>query len=56
MTTLVLDEKTEQTTIAELLREATGRTVEIRAADGELIATLELSTVKDGFDYGPYLP
>ena len=54
--TLVLDEKTELTTIGELLREAAGQSVEIRDADGELIATLEMSTVKDGFDYGPYLP
>lgn len=56
MTTLLLDETTEQTTIGELLRGAMGRTVEIHDADGELIATLEMSTVKDGFDYGPYLP
>ncbi len=55
MTTLVLDENTEQTTIAELLREAAGQTVEIRDADGKLVATLLMSCEDDDFDYEPYM-
>lgn len=55
MTTLVLDEKTELTTIAELLRQAAGQSVEIRDADGELIATLVAAIEEDDFDYEPYM-
>lgn len=55
MTTLVLDDTTEQTPIGELLREADGQSVEIRDADGELIATLVTAIEVDDFDYKPYM-
>ncbi len=55
MTTLVLDEKTEQTPIGDVLRNAAGDSIEIRDANGELMATVAMSTMNDGFDYGPYL-
>jgi hypothetical protein len=54
MTTLVLSETTETTTIGELLRNAADPVIEIRSEDGDLMATVTLATA-DGFDYTPYL-
>jgi hypothetical protein len=55
MTTLVLDEKSEQTPIGDVLRNASGDLLEIRDVNGDLMATVVISTVKAGFDYSPYL-
>jgi hypothetical protein len=56
MTTLVLNDITEQTTIGEILRNAADPVIEIRSADGSLMATVTLSSAEDDdFDYGPYM-
>jgi hypothetical protein len=55
MTTLVLDEKTEQTPIGSVIRSATDSVVEIRDEDGSLVATLMFPDEVDDFDYGPYM-
>jgi hypothetical protein len=55
MTTLVLDKKTERTTIGEVLNSATEAVLEIRDESGRLLATVLFSEDDDGFDYAPYL-
>jgi hypothetical protein len=55
MTTLVLDEKTEQTPIGTVIRSATDSVVEVRDEHGKLMATVLLADDEDGFDYAPYL-
>lgn len=55
MTTLVLDEKTEQTPIGALLRSAAEPVIEIRDEGGCLIATLTFPVEEDDFDYEPYM-
>ena len=55
MTTLVLDEKTEQTPIGAVIRSATDSVVEVRDQHGKLMATVLLGDDEDDFDYAPYL-
>lgn len=55
MTTLVLDETTEQTPIGVVIRSATDSVVEIRDEHGSLVATLTFPVDDDDFDYEPYL-
>ncbi len=55
MTTLVLDKKTEQTSIGEMLNLATESVLEIRDETGKLVATVLFSEDEKGFDYTPYL-
>ncbi len=54
MTTLVLNETTEQTTIGEILSNPAGSVIEIRSEDGALMATVTLADADD-FDYSPYI-
>ena len=56
MTTFVLDDQSETTTLAEVLRTATDRVIEIRRQDGRLVATLQLAGDDEKFDYAPHMP
>lgn len=55
MTTLVLDEKSEQTPIGSVIRSATDSVVEIRDENGSLVATLMFPDEDDDFDYEPFM-
>ncbi len=56
MTTLVLDEKFERTTIGEVLSSVTDSVVEIRDEQGRLVAVLTFPGMDDeGIDYVPHI-
>lgn len=56
MTTLVLDEKFERTSIGEVLSSVTDSVVEIRDEGGRLVALLTFPGVEDeGIDYAPHV-
>jgi hypothetical protein len=51
MTTLVLDDRTGQTTLGKLLESASDRVIEVRHEDGALVATIILSRNDACVDY-----
>jgi hypothetical protein len=51
MTTFILDDESEQTTLGEFLESAGDRVIELRLEDGTLVATIVLSRDDLGVDY-----